>query len=68
MSGPLVLRPGLRRTHRRRTGRHNGKVAKTSIDKQFQNQVHDMVNPGTSALFLMREKVTPDMAVEATVD
>jgi uncharacterized membrane protein len=42
-----------------------GKLAKTSIDKQFQDQVRDMVKPGTSALFLMLEKVTPDKAVEA---
>ena len=42
-----------------------GKFAKTSIDKQFQDQVRDMVKPGTSALFLMLEKVTPDKAVEA---
>ena len=40
-------------------------LAKTSIDKQFQDQVRDMVQPGTSALFLMLEKVTPDKAVEA---
>src|SRR5690348_2272947 len=42
-----------------------GKFAKTSIDKQFQEQVRDMVKPGTSALFLVLEKVTPDKAVEA---
>ena len=42
-----------------------GKLAKTSIDKQFQDQVRDMLQPGTSALFLMLEKVTPDKAVEA---
>jgi len=42
-----------------------GKVAKTSIDNQFQDQVRDMIKPGTSALFLMLEKVTPDKAVEA---
>ena len=42
-----------------------GKFAKTSIDKQFQDQVRGMVQPGTSALFLMLEKVTPDKAVEA---
>jgi uncharacterized membrane protein len=40
-------------------------VTKTSIDRQFQDQVRDMVQPGTSALFLMLEKVTPDKAVEA---
>jgi uncharacterized membrane protein len=42
-----------------------GKFAKTSIDKQFQDQVRGMLTPGTSALFLMVEKVTPDKAVEA---
>jgi uncharacterized membrane protein len=42
-----------------------GKMAKTSIDKQFQEQVRDMLKPGTSALFLMLEKVTPDKAVDA---
>jgi uncharacterized membrane protein len=42
-----------------------GKVEKTGIDKEFQEQVRDMVKPGTSALFLVVEKVTPDKAVEA---
>src|SRR6266545_2761586 len=42
-----------------------GKVEKTGIDKQFQRQVRDMLQPGTSALFLVVEKVTPDKAVEA---
>jgi uncharacterized membrane protein len=42
-----------------------GKVEKTGIDKEFQSQVRDMVKPGTSALFLVVEKVTPDKAVEA---
>ena len=42
-----------------------GKLTKTSIDKQFQDQVRDMLKPGTSALFLMLEKVTPDKAVDA---
>jgi uncharacterized membrane protein len=42
-----------------------GKFAKTSIDQEFQNQVRDMVQPGTSALFLMLEKATPDQAVAA---
>jgi uncharacterized membrane protein len=42
-----------------------GKLTKTSIDKQFQDQVRGMLQPGTSALFLMLEKVTPDKAVEA---
>ena len=42
-----------------------GKVTKSGIDKQFQDQVRGMLKPGTSALFLMVEKVTPDKAVEA---
>ena len=42
-----------------------GKIAKSGLDKQFQDQVRDMLKPGTSALFLMVEKVTPDKAVEA---
>lgn len=42
-----------------------GKVAKTGIDKQFQDQVKAMLKPGTSALFLIVEKVTPDKAVDA---
>ena len=41
-----------------------GRVAKTGIDKQFQDQVRDLVQPGTSALFLVVDKVTPDKAVE----
>src|SRR6201981_765229 len=41
-------------------GAFMGKVAKTSIDKQFQDQVRGMIQPGPSALFLMLEKVTPD--------
>jgi uncharacterized membrane protein len=42
-----------------------GKFAKTSIDSQFQEQVRGMLKPGTSALFLMLDRVTPDKAVAA---
>ena len=42
-----------------------GKITKNSIDKDFQSRVQDMLQPGTSALFLVVEKVTPDKAVEA---
>ncbi len=42
-----------------------GKINKSGIDKAFQDQVRDLLKPGTSALFLMVEKVTPDKAVEA---
>jgi uncharacterized membrane protein len=42
-----------------------GKLEKAGIDKEFQEQVRDMLEPGTSALFLVVEKITPDKAVEA---
>jgi len=42
-----------------------GKVTKSGIDRAFQDQVRDLLKPGTSALFLMVEKVTPDKATEA---
>ena len=42
-----------------------GKLEKSGIDKEFQSQVRDMLQPGTSALFLVVEKVTPDKAAEA---
>jgi uncharacterized membrane protein len=42
-----------------------GVIEKTGVDKQFQRQVRDMVQPGTSALFLVVDKVTPDKAIEA---
>jgi uncharacterized membrane protein len=42
-----------------------GKVEKSGIDQEFQRQVREMLQPGTSALFLVVEKVTPDKAVEA---
>ncbi len=42
-----------------------GKVTKSGISREFQDQVRGLLKPGTSALFLMVEKVTPDKAVEA---
>jgi uncharacterized membrane protein len=42
-----------------------GKITKSGVDKGFQDQVRDMLQPGTSALFMIVEKVTPDRAVEA---
>jgi uncharacterized membrane protein len=41
-----------------------GKIEKSGIDKEFQEQVRDMLRPGTSALFVVVEKVTPDKAIE----
>jgi uncharacterized membrane protein len=46
-------------------GALTGKLGKNAIDKEFQDQVRDMLEPGTSALFLVLEKVTPDKAVDA---
>src|SRR3954468_19960966 len=40
-----------------------GKVEKAGISRTFQDQVRDMMQPGTSALFLVVEKATPDKAV-----
>jgi uncharacterized membrane protein len=42
-----------------------GHLGKNAIDKQFQEQVRDQVKPGTSALFLVIEKATPDKAIAA---
>ena len=42
-----------------------GKIEKSGLDKEFINQVRDMLQPGTSALFIVVEKVTPDKAVAA---
>jgi uncharacterized membrane protein len=42
-----------------------GKLEKSGIDRTFQEQVREMLQPGTSALFLVVEKVTPDKAVAA---
>src|SRR5213595_1100175 len=42
-----------------------GKVAKSGINREFQEQVRALLKPGTSALFLVVEKITPDKAVEA---
>ncbi|MGH2789686.1 MAG: DUF1269 domain-containing protein [Actinomycetota bacterium] len=42
-----------------------GKVEKSGVDREFQRRVRDLMKPGTSALFLIVEKVTPDKAVEA---
>ena len=42
-----------------------GHLDKHGIDKEFQQQVRDYVQPGTSALFLVIEQVTPDKAIAA---
>src|SRR6201986_3815387 len=42
-----------------------GHLGEKGIDKQFQEQVRDHLQPGTSALFLIIEKATPDKAIAA---
>jgi uncharacterized membrane protein len=42
-----------------------GAIERAGINRQFQREVRDMVQPGTSALFLIVDKVTPDKALEA---
>lgn len=42
-----------------------GHLGEKGIDKTFQQQVRDYVQPGTSALFLIVEQATPDKAVAA---
>jgi uncharacterized membrane protein len=42
-----------------------GAIEKAGIDKRFQQDVRDMLQPGTSALFLVVDKITPDKATEA---
>ena len=42
-----------------------GHFGEKGIDKAFQQQVRDYLKPGTSALFLVVEQVTPDKAIAA---
>ena len=46
-------------------GALGGKLGKDTIDKEFQRQVRDQVQPGTSALFMIVEQMTSDRALEA---
>jgi uncharacterized membrane protein len=42
-----------------------GVQRKVGVDEEFERSVRDLVTPGTSALFLIVDKVTPDKAIEA---
>ena len=42
-----------------------GHFGEKGIDKAFQEQVRDYLQPGTSALFMVIEQVTPDKAIAA---
>ncbi|MEV6300612.1 DUF1269 domain-containing protein [Actinoplanes sp. NPDC051861] len=46
-------------------GALTGKLTKGAINKEFQERIREELQPGTSALFLIVESVTPDKAVEA---
>jgi uncharacterized membrane protein len=46
-------------------GALTGKLTKNAVSKEFQQQVRDLLQPGTSALFLVVEHVTTDRAVSA---
>jgi uncharacterized membrane protein len=42
-----------------------GALRKAGVDEEFEASVRELVKPGTSALFLIVDKVTPDKAIEA---
>ena len=42
-----------------------GHISKAGIDQAFQNQVREMLKPGTSALFMVVEQMTTDKAMDA---
>ena len=42
-----------------------GRITKAGVDNDFQEQARDLLQPGTSALFLMVDKATPDRVVDA---
>ena len=42
-----------------------GTIERAGVNKEFQEEVRDMLQPGNSALFMIVDKVTPDKAIEA---
>jgi uncharacterized membrane protein len=42
-----------------------GHLGENAVDREFQDQVRDKVQPGTSALFMIIEQATPDKAIAA---
>jgi uncharacterized membrane protein len=47
------------------TGAIFGAIEKTAINKEFRDRVRDLVQPGTSAIFMVVRKVTTDKVLEA---
>jgi uncharacterized membrane protein len=62
--GALFFIPVLGLAIGARLGAVMDEVARTGIDKDFEERVRAMVKPGTSSLFLLVEQVTPEVAVE----
>jgi uncharacterized membrane protein len=42
-----------------------GHLGEKGIDKEFQEEVRDYLQPGTSTLFMVMQQVTPDKAIAA---
>ena len=41
------------------------KIERIGLDRGFQDQARDLLQPGSSALFLMVDEVTPDQVIDA---
>jgi uncharacterized membrane protein len=61
--GLLFFVPGLGMAIGAGLGALFGKLEAAGIDKEFQQEVRDLLEPGTSALFLVLEKATPERAI-----
>jgi uncharacterized membrane protein len=62
--GFLIFNPVLGMAMGAAFGALGGKLAKDSISKEFQQQVRDALQPGTSALFMIVEEMTTDKALD----
>ena len=62
--GLLLFNPVLGMALGAAFGALGGKLAKDSISQEFQEQVRDALQPGTSALFMIVEEMTTDKALD----
>ncbi len=62
--GLLLFNPVLGMAMGAAFGALGGKLAKDSISQEFQEQVRDALQPGTSALFMIVEEMTTDKALD----
>lgn len=62
--GLLLFNPVLGMAMGAAFGALGGKLAKDSISAEFQEQVRDALQPGTSALFMIVEEMTTDKALD----